>query len=431
MPTARTEVAGAALGGRIYVLGGFNGERDVEGYDPRADRWTRAAPFPVSVHHAAAVATAERLVVFGGYRDRWQPTAEAYISDPGVNAWAALPAMPTPRGSPAAALLDGRIHVVGGVTPDRRNTDAHEIFDLSTQTWSSGTRIPTARDHFVLIAVEDRLVAIGGRIDGDPARNLGTVEVLRTGAADWSRGSSMPTPRSGLAAAVLGGSIVVLGGESPTQTFAQVEAYDPARDTWSTLPPLPTARHGLAAAAVDGRNLRHRGRPPTGRDALGRQRGLRALKHRRRAPASRRCTAPRATPAVGFRRIDQGQFVALLGAGEQKPRVVGRAVLHGQGQSCGKTQCEPAASAVDDSHRSRSHFASSPRCLTDPCPACWGQACPRIPGSCRHRRRERCPFRPTPAGGRERRATTPCASRPRTARRPARFSLSPPRPCRT
>ena len=67
-----------------------------------------------------------------------------------------------------------------------------------------------------------------------------------------------------LAAAVLGGSIVVLGGESPTQTFAQVEAYDPARDTWSTLPPLPTARHGLAAAAVDGRIYAIAGGPRPG-----------------------------------------------------------------------------------------------------------------------------------------------------------------------
>lgn len=63
----------------------------------------------------------------------------------------------------------------------------------------------------------------------------------------------MPTARSGIAAAVLGRDVFVFGGESTTGTFAEVEAYDPARDRWSARASMPTARHGLGAAAVEGR----------------------------------------------------------------------------------------------------------------------------------------------------------------------------------
>jgi hypothetical protein len=49
------------------------------------------------------------------------------------------------------------------------------------------------------------------------------------------------------------GRIFVLGGEAPSGTFEQVEAYDPATDTWRTFSPMPTARHGLGAAAVGDR----------------------------------------------------------------------------------------------------------------------------------------------------------------------------------
>jgi hypothetical protein len=37
----RTEVAGGEVGGKIYVVGGFGGERELEVYDPAADRWNR------------------------------------------------------------------------------------------------------------------------------------------------------------------------------------------------------------------------------------------------------------------------------------------------------------------------------------------------------------------------------------------------------
>ena len=68
LPSSRTEVTGAELGGRLYVIGGFGqGGDQVEAYDPRTDRWERRAPLPVPIHHTAAVAINGRLYVVGGY----------------------------------------------------------------------------------------------------------------------------------------------------------------------------------------------------------------------------------------------------------------------------------------------------------------------------------------------------------------------------
>jgi alcohol dehydrogenase (cytochrome c) len=60
-------VAAAALGGKIYVVGGFSEPslrnlKDltitdaVEEYDPATDRWTAKAPLPAGLHHAGAAA---------------------------------------------------------------------------------------------------------------------------------------------------------------------------------------------------------------------------------------------------------------------------------------------------------------------------------------------------------------------------------------
>ena len=67
------------------------------------------------------------------------------------------------------------------------------------------------------------------------------------------RRTPMPTPRSGIAAAVLGGKILIFGGEATDGTFDAAEVYDPQADSWTSATPLPTARHGLGAAAVEGR----------------------------------------------------------------------------------------------------------------------------------------------------------------------------------
>lgn len=67
MPTPRTEVAVAALGGKVYVVGGFEGSGDVvEVYDPAADRWAALAPMPTARHGLGAAVVGGVVYVIGG-----------------------------------------------------------------------------------------------------------------------------------------------------------------------------------------------------------------------------------------------------------------------------------------------------------------------------------------------------------------------------
>ena len=70
MPTSRSELAAAALAGRIYVAGGiaqWGTTAAFEAYDPATDRWEELPPLPEAVHHLAAAATDKRVYVTGGY----------------------------------------------------------------------------------------------------------------------------------------------------------------------------------------------------------------------------------------------------------------------------------------------------------------------------------------------------------------------------
>ena len=96
-----------------------------------------------------------------------------------------------------------------------RNTGALEVYDPDANRWAALAAIPTPRDHLAVAAVDGLLYAIGGRINGNYARNLDVNEVYNPRTDRWQRLSPIPTARSGIAAAVLQGRIFVVGGEAP------------------------------------------------------------------------------------------------------------------------------------------------------------------------------------------------------------------------
>lgn len=159
--------------------------------------------------------------------------------------------MPTARGALGAGEIDGKIYAVGGVARDGHpNSAANEVYDPASDRWASRAPLPTPRDHLAVVAWEKRLYAIGGRVGGSYARNLGDNEVYDPAGDRWERRRPLLTPRSGIAGVAFGGRLFVFGGEEPAGTFDQTEAYDPAANQWVPLAPMPTARHGLAAAVA-------------------------------------------------------------------------------------------------------------------------------------------------------------------------------------
>lgn len=266
-PTERTEVASAALAGKIYVVGGFSKPNlknvlklaissDVEVYDPVADSWSTTTPLPEGRHHAGIASLNGYLYVVGGFTKSflsiWHAVPTVYQYNPATEEWRQLAPMPTARGALGVAVYQNRLYAIGGYD-GKRNSDAVEIFDPETNTWISAAPMPTPRDHLAVVTVGSRIYAIGGRPELDYHQNMGTVEEYDPQTNQWQSRANLPTARSGITAGVIDGRIYVIGGESGEGTFATNEAYDPAIDQWQTMAPMPTARHGLGSAVVDGR----------------------------------------------------------------------------------------------------------------------------------------------------------------------------------
>jgi N-acetylneuraminic acid mutarotase len=266
-PMKRTEVAAATVGGKIYVVGGFEEPSlsnvltfaitpALEAYDPSMDKWIAKAPMPIGLHHVGIGVAGGRLYVIGGYKQSglsvWGPVATLYVYDPAADAWNERAPMPTARGALSVTVYDGKLYAIGGYE-GKANSAAVEVYDPVRNSWTGRAPLPTPRDHLATSAAAGKIYAVGGRLKGDYHRNLSTTEVYEPASDTWSRAADLPTARSGITAAEAGGRIYVFGGEGPDGTFNANEAYDPARDAWQTMTPMPSARHGLGSAVVDGR----------------------------------------------------------------------------------------------------------------------------------------------------------------------------------
>lgn len=242
---------------KIYVLGGAHNNEaldTVECFDPASAKWATLPPMPTPRSDLAAAAVGGKLCAIGGYDGRTLSVVEAF--DPLTHAWEPLEPMPSPR-SDFAAVADGcRLFRCGGLNENYAALDTCQCFDSRTKEWETLAPMRIPRWSFALSAIGGLLYAVGGFADGQA---LGVVERYcrqsgTGGEGQWQPCAQMPTPRSGLAAAVIDGRIYALGGSCPGRGRALdvVECYDPDADRWTCLAPMLVKRSRFAAAAVGG-----------------------------------------------------------------------------------------------------------------------------------------------------------------------------------
>jgi N-acetylneuraminic acid mutarotase len=119
MPRARDHFQAVVAGGMLYAIGGRHGPLGTElgetdAYDLAKGNWqTGLAPIPTPRGGFAAAALGERIYVIGGETPGGAlPTVEAY--DPRTDTWRTVDPMPTARHGIQAALRNGTVFVAGG-----------------------------------------------------------------------------------------------------------------------------------------------------------------------------------------------------------------------------------------------------------------------------------------------------------------------------
>ena len=272
MPTHRWGLEIAAVGNKIYAIGGQDDTPQIsknEEYNIDKDSWVEKKPIPTGRVRHAAVTVDGKVYVIGGTRDGIAPIAAVEMYDPKTDTWSKKADMPTPRIAPVTVVLASKIYTIGGATDVFFPSPAIEVYNPVTDTWEQKADMPNPRWGAAGAAVPGGHIYIfGGATDFTHKESTTDVDAYDPKTETWTPRAKIQRPVHNFAAAfVNSGKIYVMGGEKfkgkggvkgggndPDLVFYQdVWEYSPEEDKFRRMDAMPTARGSFGIAVANGK----------------------------------------------------------------------------------------------------------------------------------------------------------------------------------
>jgi hypothetical protein len=254
LPYGVDRLAAAALGGRVYAIGGstftsfpdFTTNR-LAAFDPIAQTWTVKNSMTYPRVFAAAAVSGNYLYAIGGspHVSDVQATVERY--DPVSDGWLTVASMSAGRRGLVADTVNGVIYAAGGADAGGAPVATLEAYDPATDTWTPRAPMPTPRS-FVAGGVVDGILYVAGGSNGTTP--VSAVEAYDPATNTWTARAPLPMPLSNATSAVADGVLYVMGGARAFHSA--VYAYDPVADAWTARAELGSPRSDFAAASLNG-----------------------------------------------------------------------------------------------------------------------------------------------------------------------------------
>jgi hypothetical protein len=145
MPVARSDLSAVTIGGRAYVLGGYDGQEAVGAILRTSDgaKLETVAQLPVPVRYAAVATRGRRIYAFGGEESSGADSAAIQMLDTATGRASVIGRLPGPLAHASAIELGGRIYVLGGRL-EGSTTDRILLFDPARGTAAPAGRLPFA-----------------------------------------------------------------------------------------------------------------------------------------------------------------------------------------------------------------------------------------------------------------------------------------------
>jgi N-acetylneuraminic acid mutarotase len=165
LPEARAAHGAAVVGNRLYVVGGVTSPGNLAQrafvLDLVKRRWS-AIPGPTPREHLAVAAVGGRVYALGGRLAGIDTNLKTLqVLTPGARAWRDLPGIPHPRGGTGAAGVGTTLVSVGGEEPSGAIASAY-AYDTRAQEWRRLPDLPTPRHGLGVAALGGRVYVIAG-----------------------------------------------------------------------------------------------------------------------------------------------------------------------------------------------------------------------------------------------------------------------------
>ncbi len=277
MSQARAGLGVVAVNGKIYAIGGtttsgqwppdmFSGGfvATNEEYDPATNTWTTKASMPTARDYFAIAAVGDKIYCIGGakghYRDvklnqgSYIETNATEVYNTKTNSWTTKAAIPITAINMLANVVDGKIYVI------------HEyymcVYDPVDDSWTNKTRIPSSHGSWFsnppVSFVVDKKIYVTGVFQTKPLYEpKQRVFIYDTESDSWSETGSWST-RIGAAGCGLTADVkappkaYIFGCIAQRYPPVQItQVYDFEAESWSTADVMSIYRIDFGVAVVD------------------------------------------------------------------------------------------------------------------------------------------------------------------------------------
>ncbi len=259
MATPRGHLTATTVGTSVYAIGGrvpsnVSGLTTNEVYSSASGTWQTKSPLPAGRWGAASAAVGGRVFVIGGFSGDSLTTATntVYAYTPATDTWTVRASAPTPIGFASAAVIGGKIFVQLGT--DGTTFDGKKVYryDPAADAWSVIQDSPGAHSQGVSVGVAQYFASIGGGGSGSAGK---AVDGFNINQQNWLSSTPAPVALVGASGGAIGTRIyIAFGSQSGTYTAA-TNVFDGVTKLWSSRGAAPEALAFAAAAVTNGELL--------------------------------------------------------------------------------------------------------------------------------------------------------------------------------
>lgn len=252
MPIPRMMAVSAAVGTKVYVIGGQTSggviTNMVHEYNVVTDTWAQKADFPHPILQAFACTYNGKVYVVGGCTGQTSVTS-VWEYDPAVDTWTAKSSVPTSRCEISGALINGKVYITSGWPYEYTTL---EIYDIATDTWTTGPDAPQGLLQINSGAEYNGLFfAIGGKNYTNTIW-YNDVMIYSPTSSIWHQGAALPQSVYAGAAVTYKNKIHYFGGgiSLSASSFDTHYLFDSTNPFWVTGVTMPYPLYSPTAVTV-------------------------------------------------------------------------------------------------------------------------------------------------------------------------------------
>ncbi|MCK5148884.1 hypothetical protein KAR48_19170 [bacterium] len=243
-----------SLNNKVYFFSGrgrFKASKSFYQFEPSANSWTKLANIPKPTTNLALAAVKGKIYAIGG--DKFLNVNHVYT--PETDSWEALAPMPTARQHIDCGRYGENIYIIGGLTSWKKISMKNEVFNTETNSWAEMAAIPSLKNNPAIVTLDSLIYVIGGGgSETDIWAETARVDCYNCNSNTWERKADLPFTIFKPGAVVIEDNIIVLGGfaniDSVNETAEEVFIYNTKTDTWQESTPMPIKNIFFGCTAI-------------------------------------------------------------------------------------------------------------------------------------------------------------------------------------